>query len=430
MALTGFILAFAILIYLSFKGWSLIPTTIIAVAILALTNGINIIQAIFVNYVTGIGQFVIMTFLVFAVGALFGKVMGDSKATTAIAYKLLDIFGTKNVVLVLLIATAILTYIGISPFVIIFSVYPILVALCTEAKLPKRLGLAILVAGSSTFTNVLPGNTTKINIILASALGIDITAGAFWGILSGAIIFILTYVYLIAEHKKAIAKGEGFVEGKSAFGKIDISRDNLPSVAKSIAPMVILMVIIFATKSILPAMTSVVIALFIATLATFVLFWDRLPNKIGIMNQGIESSISPLMSVAAIVGFSAMLQKLPIFNEIIDMVLSLNVHPLILLVLVTATLSIITANGLGTIAFFSAGLVNKFVALGIAPELILRFGLLGSVSTAIMPHCGGMIAVFSVTGTNHKECYKDMFMVGVVIPTIGAIISTGLAILF
>lgn len=429
MELIGLILGLAVLIALSFKGWHMIPATILAVIVLALTNGLNVFDAVLGSYVQGVSSFVLSSFMVFVAGSLYGKVMGDSKATVTIAYKLLDLVGKKRVLLVILLATSLLTYVGINAFVLIFSAYPIIVALCSEAGIPKRLPLAALMVSSSTFVPLLPGNACNMHVILAESVGTTVMDAPLLGIAGGAIVFILSYVYLIYEQKKAAQNGETFVEGNSAFGKMDLSRDDLPGLGVSLLPMCILLAVIFIGSNFLPAMTAVILGLVSATLLAFLLFWKRLTGKTAILNQGVTSSIGPLMSVAAIVGFSSVIQTLPVFNRIMDSLLTLPINPVILLVLIMGVLSVITANALGTVAFFINAVLPRFAGLGVSPGVLLRMGLMGANTTAIMPHCGGMVAVFALTGTNHKECYRDMFMVGVLIPTISAILTLPLALL-
>lgn len=429
MELIGLILGLAVLIFLSFKGWNVIPSTILAVLVLAATNGLNVFDAVLGSYVQGVGNFVVSSFMVFACGSLYGKVMGDSKATVTIAYKLLDLVGKKQVLLVILLSTGLLTYVGINAFVLIFSAYPIVVALCSEANIPKRLPLAAMIVSSSTLVPILPGNASNMHVILANAVGATVTDAPLLGIIGAVIVFVLSYIYLMMEQKKAAKNGEGFVEGTSAFGKMDLSRDNLPGLFVSLLPMIVLLAIIFIGSSFLPAMTAVILGLASAAVLAFALFYKRLPKKTELLNQGIISSIGPLVNVAAIVGFSSVIQSLPIFGKIMDTLMGLPINPVILLVLVMFVLSIITANALGTVAFFVNAVLPRFAGLGIDPGVMLRMGLMGANTTAIMPHCGGMVAIFAVTGSNHKECYRDMFIVGVLIPTISAIFTLPFAFL-
>jgi len=58
----------------------------------------------------------------------------------------------KHAVLAVVIACAVLTYGGVSLFVVAFSVYPMALSLFKEANLPRRFIPATLAFGSVTFT--------------------------------------------------------------------------------------------------------------------------------------------------------------------------------------------------------------------------------------------------------------------------------------
>lgn len=425
----GLGLSLALLVWLSYKGWNALASTLVASLVLCLFNGLNPVNAIMNEYMQGFMQLVKSTLLIFAFGALFGKVMGSARATVSIAYKLLDLIGVKRVILAMLITIVLLTYAGINGFVIIFSVYPIIVALCTEANLPKRLALATMMAGCFTIPVVLPGNAGNIQAMLASALGVSVLDAPLWGILPGALMFILSYLYLVREQKKAQKNGEGFVEGVTAFGKVDLSRDNLPNVWLSLLPMVVLVGFIFIMSNVMEPMASVVTALALATTTAYAIFWKRIPDKMKILNNGLMCCAETVMNVAAITGFTFIIQSLPVFNIILAQMMTWNISPLILLVLILAIVGAVSASAPGAASFFTGGLMTHFTSLGISSGVLMRFAILGSSATVNVPHSGGIVGAFALTGTNHKECYKDIFVTGVVIPVITTVITLLIAVI-
>lgn len=424
MNILGMILALVVLVFLTFKGWAPIPSTIVAVLILAVTNGMDPMNTILITYTEGLCSFILSSFVLFAIGALYGKVMGDSKATIAIGYKLLDLIGKQRVILVILILNTVLLYIGINVFVLLFSVYPIMIALCTEAHVPKRLAIACMYFATTVLAPLLPGNATNMNILLADMLGLNIFSAPLWGIIPAVLCAIPGYIYIQRELKKAQANGEHFVVGNSPFAGVNVSRDNLPNVLVSLLPMIILLATIIIGSRVINPMHAVILGLTLATLAAFILFWKRLPNKLKIINEGINSSINPLISVSAIVGFSAAIQASSSFNSVVNALFSMDINLVIMMVIVMLVLSIITANTIGTVAFFMNAFLERFVSAGVAPGLILRLGTLAAIATTAMPHCGGLVAVFALVDSNHKESYKDSLVVGLIIPLIVTIIMT------
>lgn len=84
--------------------------------------------------------------------------MDESGCATAIGYKFIDWFGRKNIMLVTISSSRVLTYGGVSLFVVVYAVAPIMFLLFKEANLPRHLTMACLIVGSATYTmTTLPG---------------------------------------------------------------------------------------------------------------------------------------------------------------------------------------------------------------------------------------------------------------------------------
>ena len=365
---------------------------------------------------------VISMFLLLTLGSLFGRLMTDSKATVSVAYKLMDIFGKKNALFVLLLVTTTLCYAGINAFVVIFSIYPVAVVLCKEAKIPKRLALSAILSGAAIISMALPGNAQNVQAMLADAFEVSIFGGAVWGVLYGVAVFIVTWIYLVTEHKRALARGEDFVEGVSAFGKIEPSRDGLPNIGKSLLPLVGLIIAIFITSKSLGGIGSVTFGLLIGIFLTYILFWKHFQtNRLKQLNEGLSSGFAPLINAAAVTGYAVAIQALPVFQDIIQAIFAKNMDPVVVTFLLPALIGGVTASSPAA-GGFCVQIAPQLLGLGIDPGIALRFALIGSIVTVTMPHSGAIIAGNSLTGTTHKESYKDIFITAVVIPTIIAIL--------
>ena len=177
LGVVGVLASIALVIYLAFKGWSIIPASLLCSLVVIVTNGAEIWPSISGSYADGFKYFIGAFFLIFFFGSLFGKAMGDSGSANAISYKLLRVFGAKRALLVIILATATLTYGGVSVFVVIFTIYPIAVVLFKEADLPKRLIVAAIALGAGTFSmTALPGTPAIQNLIPAQVMGTPPTA--------------------------------------------------------------------------------------------------------------------------------------------------------------------------------------------------------------------------------------------------------------
>ncbi len=72
--------------------------------------------------------FIAKYFPIFLLGAIFGKLMQDSGSAKAIATSIINIIGKKHSALAIVLSCGLLTYGGISAFVVAFAVYPLAAA--------------------------------------------------------------------------------------------------------------------------------------------------------------------------------------------------------------------------------------------------------------------------------------------------------------
>ena len=102
-----------------------------------------------------------------------------------------------------------LTYGGVSLFVVVFAVGPIMFLLFKEADLPRHLTMACLITGSATYTMTsMPGTPALTNVIPTQFLGTTLTAAPIMGILATIATFTMCMLYMNYAEKKARANGE------------------------------------------------------------------------------------------------------------------------------------------------------------------------------------------------------------------------------
>ncbi len=106
------------------------------------------------------------SFLLFLLGALFGKLMDDSGAVKSISRFMTERLGARHAVLAVVLAGAMVTYGGVSLFVAFFVLAPMAQELFRAADIPRRLMPAAIALGTSTFTmSALPGTPAIQNAI-------------------------------------------------------------------------------------------------------------------------------------------------------------------------------------------------------------------------------------------------------------------------
>ena len=217
MEYAGLLGSVALLIWLALRGVDIIFAALLCSLLVILSNDLPLAQGLTEYFSFGpLGAFTFAGkfFLLFAAGAMFGRVMGESHAAASIALALVKQLGAHRALWITTLACALLTYGGVVVFVVIFAMYPLGLKLLQEADIPKRLFCAALALGAGTFTlTALPGTPSIHNVIASVALGTDLFAGFWLGIAGGAMMFGGGIWYLERQRKLAAQRGEGFVPG-------------------------------------------------------------------------------------------------------------------------------------------------------------------------------------------------------------------------
>ncbi|MCB1676440.1 MAG: GntP family permease, partial [Halioglobus sp.] len=194
MAYIGLLGSVALLIWLALRGVNIVFASLLCSLLVILTNGLPLAAGLSDYYSFGpLGAFTFAGkfFLLFTAGAVFGRVMGDSHAAASIALALVRKLGAHRALWITALACALLTYGGVVVFVVIFAIYPLGLKLLQEADIPKRLFCAALALGAGTFTlTALPGTPSIHNVIAAAALGTDLFAGFWLGIIGSVVMFV------------------------------------------------------------------------------------------------------------------------------------------------------------------------------------------------------------------------------------------------
>lgn len=398
------------------------------------TNGLGIWESYSVSYMTGYTNTYTGYFLIFTFSALYAKVMDLSGSATSIAYKLIDWFGSKRVMLVCILITSVLTYGGVSLFVCIFAAGPIMFMLFKEANLPRHLTIACFGMGTCTYTmTTLPGTPQLTNIIPTQYLGTTMTAAPVLSIVISVVFFICTYAYCLREEKKARAAGEfwEFPAGVDASQYQIADRSLLPPAWKAFLPMVVLLlVIIVGGKQISNSALLTVGGMLVATVLCFLLNYDKLKTKklIPMLNEGLVGGISAIGGLAAVIAFGSVVQSTQAYQQIVQWLMTLEMHPYIKGVLATGIISGITGSSSGGLRLTLTSLSPYFLASGCNLETLHRLMALAAGSLDTLPHSAGLFLVLSYLGLTHKTGYRHMFVITVLIPAVLTVVFVGIAI--
>ena len=463
LGLLGILIALCLLMWLSFRGWSILLLAPAAALLAAFASGEPLLAHLTQIFMTGAAQFLAQFFPLFLLGALFGKLMEDSGSVEVIARFMTEKLGTARTILAVVLGGAVVTYGGVSLFVAIFVLVPMAQGLFRTAAIPRRLMPGAIALGTMTFTmSALPGTPALQNAIPMPFFGTTPFAAPGLGIIAAAIMLGFGLWWLSRSEAAARHAGEGFdpatcpelsADDPSLRERATIASEfdpaelphgrhtrSDPSFIVALMPLVVVILVnLLMSVFVLPRLDTsfladekwgsttlagvggvwaVVVALSAAILTLIALNFRRLPSLRESMDAGANASVLPAFSVASLVGFGAVIAALPAFGLVRDWVLSVGGGPLVSLAVATNVLAALTGSASGgmTIALDALGPTYMRLAgeVGIDPALLHRVAVMSAGTLDSLPHNGAVVTLLAVCGVTHTQSYLDIFMVAIV----------------
>jgi H+/gluconate symporter-like permease len=478
MGLSGILVALLFLIWLSYRGGSVLLLAPAAALAAAAVAGEPLLATWTQTFMGSAAQFVAQFFPIFLLGAVFGKLMEDSNSVSAIAQFMMDKLGPRRAVLAVVLAGAFVTYGGVSLFVAFFVLAPMAEVLFRTADIPRRLMPAALALGTSTFTmSALPGTPAIQNAIPMPFFGTTPFAAPGLGAIASAIMLGIGLWWLKRAQAAARRKGEGYGRGADIetdaaedatqdeiireratlareFDLAELTHGRLsdldPPIVIAALPLVAVVCInLVMSLFVLPRLDvsflaeerwgstslsavggvwAVVVALTAAIVMLIAVNYGRLPALRESLGAGANASVLPAISVASLVGFGAVVAALPGFALVRDWVMSIEGGPLVSLALSTNVLAALTGSASGglTIALDALGGTYMRIAAeqGIDPAVMHRVAVIGAGTLDSLPHNGAVVTLLAICGSTHRQSYLDIVMVAIV----GALIALAVVI--
>jgi H+/gluconate symporter-like permease len=470
MGLAGILLGLGALVWLSFRGWSVLVLAPGAALIAALAAREPLLAHWTMTFMGAAAGFLAQFFPLFLLGAVFGKLMDDSGSVTAIARFMTEKLGPRRAILAVVLAGAAVTYGGVSLFVAFFVLGPMAQALFRAADIPNRLMPAAIALGTSTFTmSALPGTPAIQNAIPMPFFGTTPFAAPGLGIIAALIMFGFGLWWLARAEASARRKGEGFGtavatsaaddsllvrERATTSGSFDPAEirhgrhgDESPGVFIASLPLLVVVTVnLVVSMVVLPRIDtsfladerwgatplsavsgvwSVIVALALAILTLVLVNRKRLPALRDTVDAGANASVLPVLSVASLVGFGAVVAAMPAFAIVRDWVLSIGGGPLVSLAVATNILAALTGSASGGLTIALDALGNTYMQIaadiGMDPALMHRVAVIGAGTLDSLPHNGAVVTLLAVCGSTHKESYFDIVMVGIVGAMLGLV---------
>jgi len=464
MGLLGVALGLAVLVWLSYRGWSVLVLAPAAALIAAFAAGEPLLAHWTQTFMGAAGGFVAQLFPLFLLGAMFGKLMDDSGSSAAIARLMKERLGAERAVLAVVLAGALLTFGGLALFAAFFVLAPMAQALFRAADIPHRLMPAAIALGTSTFTlSALPGTPAIRNAIPMPFFGTTPFAAPGLGVIAAAIMLGFGLWWIKRAEWAARRAGEGYGNVRvtadeaaddllvreratvaTEFDPAEIHRgehsEQLPGALVAVLPLITVVLVNFLmSQFVLPRLDtsflseprwggvtlasvsgvwSVIVAIASAIVVLVLLNRRRLPALRDTVDAGANASTLPMLSVASLVGYGAVVTAMPAFGIVRDWVLSIEGGPLVSLAVAANLLSALTGSASGglSIALYTLGSTYMQMAtdLGIDPALLHRVAVISSGTLDSLPHSGGVVSLLAVCGASHRKSYFDIVMVGIV----------------
>lgn len=433
ISLIGILIGLVFLVYVAFKGYPLLLVAPLAALIVAVFSGLNPLEALKTSYMPGFANFAVKNFLLFLLSTLFGKLLGDCGAAKYISYKLVAVArrfpGKEKLVGVmsLVFVMAVLTYGGISLYVVVFTLVAIAKDLFQELDIPWSM-YTCGTLGSSTFTmSMLPGNPSLQNLIPIEYLDTTASAAPVLGVICAVFCFALGIAWIIYSINRSERRSEGFFpSGEGIAQALPDSSAPAPenmSLIKCLLPSIALLLALNLFH------LDAVIALTIAAIFTCALFFRDFSDIKATLVSGSGNALSSIGNVCAVTGFGSMVAATSGYALIINGLDRIPGPPILQLFVAVNVAAGITGSASGGLGIALGTLGQRFIDMGIDPAIIHRIAVMSSGGLDSLPHNGSVINNLTVTKLGHKYGYKNYFVITVVIPLICALLACMLATL-
>ncbi len=435
LGVIGLLLGIVVLIVFSYKGFSAVPVTMLAGAVVCILNAIGIWTGLAKFWVGGLAAIFTGYYILFFLSSVFANVMEQTGACTTIAYKFIQWFGKKHIMTVLVMLSFLMCYGGISFFVVMFSIGPVMESLFKELNIPRRLIIAPAAAGFGAWVLAAPGSTQLSNVI-PTALGTNLMAAPGLGFVMLVVGMALEVLYCEWVYKREMAPvlagtATGYVSHDNKTFEVRDSKD-LPGAFTALLPMVVLLAIIIVgsfadltENATLLACAAMFVSFVLGYLVNMKFIKGRhFDAWKGMLRNAATGAAGSALALGAIVGFGTIVSNTESFSRIVQWLIRLDISTYWKGVISTSVLSGVCGSASSGARLVMQYLGEYFLASNANLDVLHRLIAYASVTFDSLPHATGCFIMFAYFGLNHKSSYKYVFWTDTVIPFAIVLIST------
>ena len=436
LSLFGILLGLVLLMLLAYKGCSIIWVAPVCAIVVAVLGGYNLLYSYIGDYMKGMADYVFKWFPAFFLGAVYGKLMDMTGSARSLADALVRLIGSRFAVAAVVIPCLLMTYGGISLFVVVFVIYPMGYAVYRAADLPRTLLPGAIAFGAFGITmTAVPGTPQIQNLIPADYYGTTPMAAPLMSIVAILVVGVPGYIYLEWRVRQARKKGLHFVPDPK-HNEIDHTEKGLPSWhwLCGLVPLIVVVLMLNLFPDILKesfaiALTSdqsIVIALVCGILVCCLMNISQFKYLIPAINEGAAGSMSAIMNTACAVGFGSVVKVMPGFAMLTGAMMNMPGSILFSEAVAVNVLAGATGSASGGMSIALSALAPQYLEaaskIGLNPEYLHRIASLSSGGLDTLPHNGAVLTLLAVSNCTHKESYLDICITTCIIPVVGSLL--------
>ena len=436
LSLIGIILGLVLLMLLAYRGYSIIWVAPVCAVVIAVFSGYAILDAYIGDYMKGMADYVFQWFPAFFLGAVYGKVMDLTGSARSLADALVKLIGSRFAVAAVVIPCLLMTYGGISLFVVVFVIYPMGYSIYRAADLPRTLLPGAIATGAFgiTMTSV-PGTPQIQNMIPTDYYPTDAMAAPLLSIVACVVMLVPAYLYLEWLVRQARRKGLHFVPDPK-HKEVDHSEKNLPSWhwVTGLIPLVVVVLMLNLFPRLLLHYTgielasnyAIVVALVCGIVASCLLNLNQAKTLLPPINEGANGSMGAIMNTACAVGFGSVVKVVPGFGTLTNLALNMPGSILFSEAVAVNLLAGATGSASGGMSIALEALGPRFAEMAAGNpttlESLHRIASISSGGLDTLPHNGAVLTLLAVSNCTHKESYLDICVTTCIIPLVASLV--------
>ena len=464
------ILGFLLLTTLAMRGYSIFVAAPFSALLVLVFSGVDPLAGMLggpgtpSSFMSGFAEYLRSFYLIFALGAAFGKLLAASGAAGSIAQGITRGLGPRWACLAVVLSCAVLTYGGVSLFVVGFAVYPLAIPLFQAAQLPRRFIPAAIAFGSLTFTMTSAGspeiqNLIPIKYLVDSATNEPLTdARAGWpvSLIVAVFMFVVGQIYLEWAIRRDVRRGGRFESrpgDDSLLGDHAARGGESPGLVRSLLPLLVTLLALNLFPRLFHWLAEAwsesadgnldrnpvwrflagfpedaTLAIFLGVLTAVILLRPSLPLVWRPLGEGFSDGLMAIGSTCSVVGFGAALKNAPAFHATIDWVTNLPGDPLI-----GAAVAVAVICGLAGSASGGQGLAWPTIKeiyidrLGVPPRALHRVVAISSGTLDTLPANGYLVMLIrNICGETHARSYWPILITCTILPAFGTALAVAL----